>query len=616
MGRKQWVILAALAIVVVLLAGGACARFSGIRVEVGSAETAPLVVTLSTDGVVEAIAVNLAPEAAGTLVELYVDEGDTVNAGQVLALVGDEKAGAAADEARAAFEVAVAQVQIASAELDFQSTQSAASVDAATATVGMQHAQLAKAKAGSRKQEIAQAEAAVSAAEAQVEAARAGHAATRIALQQTREAQAAQMRVAQAELDAAQSRLAKANAGARDQEIRQARAARDAAAAESHNLQLQYKRAVRLHAQGALSQSALDDAEAAMLAARAQEQAAGEALDLLLAGVRAEDIAAAEAQVESARGLLAQAKAAERNVDVRQKELQAAEAQIARSQAALKQSLQYADMIREGLRPEDIRTQEQRLALAHAEKRAALASTSTTAAARQKLNMAIAEQKRAAAALRAARANLSDTVITSPINGIVATKLIEAGEIVAPQTPILLLVNNTDVWVIADVDDEDISRVHTGQTVKVLCEAYQDRTFRGEVVRVGGAAMPKGVGRVKAKIVRVKIHVTNAAPLLKPGMAVDIEADAEVKKNALLVPADAVVEEATETFIYVVRDGRAHRTVVETGFSNYTQTEIIAGLSSGDRVVVSGKDELSDGVRVRPRAAPDNSEELSKAGGS
>jgi RND family efflux transporter MFP subunit len=179
-----------------------------------------------------------------------------------------------------------------------------------------------------------------------------------------------------------------------------------------------------------------------------------------------------------------------------------------------------------------------------------------------------------------------------------------------------LLVNNTDVWVIADVDDEDISRVHIGQTVKVLCEAYQDRTFSGEVVRVGGAAMPKGVGRVKAKIVRVKIHVTNAAPLLKPGMAVDIEADAEVKKKALLVPADAVVEEATETFIYVVRDGRAHRTVVETGFSNYTQTEIIAGLSPGDRVVVSGKDELSDGVRVRPRAAPDNSEELSKAGGS
>ena len=556
----------------------------------------------------------LAPEASGTLVELYVDEGDTVTSGQVLALVGDEKADAAAEEARAAFEVAVAQVQAASAELDFQATRSAASVDAATATVGMQHEQLARAKAGSRKQEIAQAEAGVKAAQAQVEAARAGLEAARIALEETREVQAARMRVAQAELDAALSRLAKANAGAREQEIRQARAARDAAAAESHNLQRQHKRAARLHAQGALSQSALDDAEAAMLAAKAHKQAADEALDLLLAGVRAEDIAAAEAQVEAARGMLAQAKAAERNVDVRQKELQAAEAQLAQSRAALTQSQQYADMVREGLRPEDIRTQEQRLALAHAEKRAALASTSTTAAARQKLNMARAEQKRAAAILRAARTNLADTVITSPINGIVASKLLEAGEIVAPQTAILLLVNNTDVWVIADVDDEDISRVHVGQGVEVLCEAYPDRTFSGEVVRVGGAAMPKGIGRVKAKILRVKIRVADAAPLLKPGMAVDIEADAEVKKNALLVPADAVIEEATETFVYVVRGGRAQKALVETGFSNYTQTEITAGLSPGDVVVVSGKEELADGVKIRARPAQNDPDQPAKAG--
>jgi len=105
------------------------------------------------------------------------------------------------------------------------------------------------------------------------------------------------------------------------------------------------------------------------------------------------------------------------------------------------------------------------------------------------------------------------------------------------------------------------------------------------------------------------ININKKATHVPDGMAVDIEANAEMKKNALLVPADAVVEEATETFVYVVREGRARKAVVETGFSNYTQTEITAGLSPGDVVVVSGKDELGDGVKIRARPAHNDTDQ-------
>ncbi len=604
MRYQRILIIAGVVLAVAVVLWAARAHFAGIAVEVAVAEKAPLSAPLSTDGVVEAIEVKLAAEAGGTLTELFVDEGDAVTRGEVLAHVTDQKAAAAVEEARGAFDAAVAQVKVAAADVELQRGQSAAQVDSSTATVGIEHAQLTKARRGPRQQEIARAEATVKAAQAEVRAAEAGVAAARAALQETEQVSAARLRMAEGELAAVQAQFDKAHAGARPQEIEQARAARDAAAAGSHNLKAQYERAKRLYTRGAMSQSDLDHAEAAMLAAQAQEQAAAEALDLLLAGARKEDLTTAQARVESARSGMEEAKAAQRLVEVQDKELEAAKARLEYSKAVLAESRQYAAMLREGTREEDLRTQEQRLAVAQAQQRAALASRATVTAALQRLNAAIADQKRAAAALDAARSHLSDTIVTSPMDGVVAEKLSEVGEIVGPQVPILTLVNNTDVWVIADVDDEDISRVQVGQAVQVLCEAYPDRAFQGQIVRIGEAAMPKGLGRIEAKIVRVKVQVTAAAALLKPGMAVDIEADAKLKASTLLVPADAVIEAATEKYVYVVRRGRAHKTIVETGFSNYTQTEITSGLSEGDVVVISGKDDLHDGARVSARQAP------------
>ncbi len=598
MTRKRTMLIVGGALVILIVAWSLHGHLAGVVVEVGVAERSGLTAPLSTDGVVEAIEVTLAPEASGTLMELYVDEGDKVSLGQVLARVTDEKAAAQVREAQAALDAAAAQVRIAAAELDVQRSESKATIGSADATVGLEAAQLDKARKGPRSEEIAQAQAAVRAAQADVKAAEAGVEAGRVALSQATDSSAAQIVAAEADVAAAEAQLAKAHAGARSQEIEQARAARDAAAAESDNMTRQYQRMQRLNAQGAAAKSDLDDAEAAMLSAKAAEKAASQALDVLLEGTRAEDIAAAQAQVDAARGHLAGAKAAGKMVDLRKKELAAAEAHLARSKAVLEESGKYAEMLRAGTREEDLRTQQQRLAVARAQRQAALASRSTVSAAGHRLQAAVAEQKRAGAALQTAQSHLFDTTVRSPITGVVAQKLAETGEIVGPQAPMLVLVNHADVWVTADVDDEDVGRVRMGQEVTVLCEAYPDRVFKGQVVRIGDAALPKGTGRVKAKIVRVKIQVANAAPLLKPGMAVDIEAEAKLKADALLVPADAVLEEAAGEYVYVVINGRVHKTVVETGFSNYTQTEILGGLSEGDVIVVSGKDDLHDGARV------------------
>lgn len=583
-----------LAIVAVVVHG----TMRGVEVEVARAERGVLTAPLATDGVVEAIEARLAPEASGTLTDLYVDEGDSVQMGQVLALVTDEKATAVVSEAHAAYEEADANVRVAEAQLDLARSQSDADIATSAAGAGAESALLDKARKGSRKQEISQADAAVKAAQAQVEATQANVAAAESAVAEAREASAAMLQVAQAGLSASQAQYEKAKSGPRTQEIEQAQAAYDAAKAEAHNAKLHYDRTKNLHTQGVLARADLDNAEAALATANAAEKSAREALALLREGTRVEDIRSAEAELSAARGKLAEANASKQTVNVREKELAVARADLRHSKAVLEEARQYADMVREGSREEDIRAQRERVAMALAEQRRARGSRSSVTAAQHAYEVAQAAARRAKANLNQAKSHLADTVINSPVSGVVADKLMEIGEAVGPTVPVLYVVNNTDVWVTAEVDDEDISRVYDGQDIKVTCEAYPDRVFSGKVTLIGGVAMPKGTGRVKAKIVRVRIQVANAVPYLKPGMSVDIEATAQLKGDTLLVPADAVIEEGDSEYVWVIENRRASKRAVETGFSNYTQTEVVSGLSSDEVVVVSGKDNLAEGIRV------------------
>jgi len=439
MKKKKSVLIVIGIIIAVLIIWAAKWRSSRVPVEVAYATQGVLTVPLSADGVVEAITVQLAPEASGRLTELFVDEGDTVTMGQILAHITDEKAGAAVDEARAAYQAASARVKIASSQLDLARGQSQAAVAAASASLGLQRAQLDKAQTGARRQEIAQADAAVTAAKAQVQASEAALAAAVTGYQGAKEAAEAQMQSAQAQLTSAQAQLRKAERGARKQEIAQAEAAYDAAQAQSHNAKVHYQRIAELYNQSAMSKSALDDAETAKLAAKAEETAACEALDLLREGTRSEDIDIAKAAVAQAQSAVAQAETQQRMVQVRQKEVKAAEARLAQSKAALEESRQNANMLHEGTRPEDIVSQQQRVAIAEAQQSAALSSRAEVGAALQELKMATAEQERAAAVLQGARSHLSDTVVKSPINGVVGRKLAEAGDMIGPQTPILIL---------------------------------------------------------------------------------------------------------------------------------------------------------------------------------
>jgi membrane fusion protein (multidrug efflux system) len=146
---------------------------------------------------------------------------------------------------------------------------------------------------------------------------------------------------------------------------------------------------------------------------------------------------------------------------------------------------------------------------------------------RERIKLLEAKLKEEEAKVAAARLRLENTVIHSPIEGVVSRKRVEHGEMVQRGQPILVVNDPRDVWVLTNVKETYIRDVHVGSSVDVWVDAYPSRIFRGTVESIGAAAIsefalfpPTGNFTKVEQRIPVRIIVESADGLLKPGMMV------------------------------------------------------------------------------------------------
>ncbi len=263
----------ALGLVVVAVAAGGAWKLLGTREETPSDR-------LSGNGTIEATEVDVSAKVAGKVVELHAEEGDIVQAGQLVARLDGEELQGQVDQAQAA--VRAAEASLAELEAGTRSEEIArarAQYQAAVQARDQAQARLDLLRAGTRKEQLAQLRA------------------------QVRQARAA-LTLAEADLGRAQTLFEQGAVPA--QQVDHARTARDTARAQSQAAQ---ERLAEGEA-GARTEE-IQAGEASLRQARDQERAAKAALDLAVAGPRQEAIAAARAGVEQAQGVLRAARAQE-----------------------------------------------------------------------------------------------------------------------------------------------------------------------------------------------------------------------------------------------------------------------------------------------------------------
>lgn len=260
--------------------------------------------------------------------------------------------------------------------------------------------------------------------------------------------------------------------------------------------------------------------------------------------------------------------------------------------------------------------------------------------------------RQAAANLDKARDDLAKTTVFSPLGGRVITLNAEVGETVYPATMnnpasvVATIADLSEVLAVIDVDETEVVYVELGQAAELLVDALPDRTYRGRVVEIGSSGFSRP-DQPDVTFFSVKVLFVEPDPALRPGMSVRAEVITAAHGDALVVPIQSVVErpplapagaveaadgardddEAEEVqVVFVVEDGEARQRPVETGLSDETHVEIVAGLEAGEAVVAGPYRTLrdlddGDAVRVeenetrRRRGGGEDDEEEAEADG-
>ncbi len=226
---------------------------------------------------------------------------------------------------------------------------------------------------------------------------------------------------------------------------------------------------------------------------------------------------------------------------------------------------------------------------------------------RSRFEVAQAETKLAEAKVATARANRDRlaalhryATITAPFRGVITARFVDPGALIQAATsstqgqPVVTIQDLDTVRVYVSVPEVDVPFIRAGTPVSLTIAAYPQRVFKASVTRFSEALDPA------TRTMKTEMDLRNPQHLLRPGMYANVTLELENRPGALVVPAPALVIEGQAKFVYIVRDGKAHRTRVETGFDDGVQVEILSGLTEGAKVIVQGQETLEEGKAVEP----------------
>ncbi|CAN5542433.1 efflux RND transporter periplasmic adaptor subunit [soil metagenome] len=168
----------------------------------------------------------------------------------------------------------------------------------------------------------------------------------------------------------------------------------------------------------------------------------------------------------------------------------------------------------------------------------------------------------------------------APFTGFVVEKNVQQGQSVQPGEALYRLADLTQVWVEADVYEQDLRFVRLGEPVSVEIAAYPGERLTGRVSYLYPEV------RQDTRTARVRIPLANPGGRIKPGMFATVQLDAPEAERALLVPRDAVMRTGTRDIVFVEQGPGAYELrEVRVGSEVNGDVQILSGLLAGERVV-------------------------------
>jgi membrane fusion protein (multidrug efflux system) len=217
------------------------------------------------------------------------------------------------------------------------------------------------------------------------------------------------------------------------------------------------------------------------------------------------------------------------------------------------------------------------------------------------LEVAKGNMQAAQAQLRVAQNALRDAVAVAPLSGIVAKRHVQPGEKVAFDSPLVTIVDLTDMELQALVPSGDIPELAAGMTVDLAVDGFADRKFTGRIERINPST------EAGTRAILVFVGIPNAALALRGGMFATGRISLAAGSPVPTLPATAIRTEAGQSYVWTIQDGRLAKRTVLVGRRDEDagRVEVRTALPADARVLASRFDNLKEGAPVLVRASGD-----------
>jgi HlyD family secretion protein len=337
-------------------------------------------------------------------------------------------------------------------------------------------------------------------------------------------------------------------------------------------------------------------------AAEGQRVAAGQALAEIDATGLDLSLKSAQASYQSARVKLDNLRAKPAGMD-----LAASQATLVQARAAVEAQQENYDNIKalqsKGLASRNqLSDAERQLASANASYEASRLSWENTKA--QSQEDVISAQEAVVAQAdndrQMARIVLESAVIRSPMAGVVAEVLVNAGDLVSPSTAVATVVNPDPMWLQAQVNETDMGQVKVGQAALVTASGFPDLPLTGKVTQINLHAVVQS----NVSVFTTTIEVPNRDGKLLWGMNADAEISVFSLKGVLLLPTSAIKVSSGAAQVTIMDGAQMVAWDVQTGATDGARTQIVAGLDEGSEVVVQRRSSGSAAATTASQRPP------------
>jgi RND family efflux transporter MFP subunit len=196
------------------------------------------------------------------------------------------------------------------------------------------------------------------------------------------------------------------------------------------------------------------------------------------------------------------------------------------------------------------------------------------------------------ASMKLADRQLRDTEIRAPFDGYVEKRLVNLGELVKAQMPVMAVVRVDPLKVIAEIPEKMAPWIDEGQPVQLLVDAYPDRTFTGKVSRISPAV------NTATRAFPFEALVPNKDAVLKPGTFARVHIESGKADEVLTLSFTALQYRYGVNRVFVVDGDKLVVRELKVGERIGDRIEILSGVKAGERVAVTDVEKLADGMKV------------------